>query len=162
GSYVPPACLVVGSMSSSVGGRSEARWWPPTPTNCSEPPTGIPSAAPWLNRALRGGGRGPGRRDWLVGGGEWLGGLFQGLAGGLDAEEYLDQAADEHDGGADDVSPEQGGAGGAGADQRAVEGRADRAGDAADGEEHRDRLGADLDRPGFGDGQVGGAGAGRG
>src|SRR5262249_22682485 len=98
----------------------------------------------------------------LVDGGDWLGDLFEGFAGGLDAEEGFDQAADDHDGGADQVAPEQGGAGGAGADQRAVEEGAERAGDRADGEEDRDRLGADLDRPGFTDGEVGGAGAGGG
>src|SRR5215475_10863515 len=79
---------------------------------------------------LRRGGRGGGG-GLLVDGGDWLGDLFEGFAGGLDAEEGFDQAADDHDGGADQVAPEQGGAGGAGADQRAVEEGAERAGDRA-------------------------------
>src|SRR5215470_8037258 len=116
-------------------------------------------AAP-LSSALRCGGRGGGGLG--VDGGEGFGDLFEGFAGGVDAEEDLDQAADDHDAGADHIPPEQGGAGGAGADEGAVEGGAERAGDRADGEEHRDGLGSDFDRPGFGDGQVGGGGAGGG
>src|SRR5215468_581151 len=128
---------------------------------------GAPPAAPSLraaplSSALRRGGCGRPGGSLLVDGGDWLGDLFEGFAGGLDAEEGFDQAADDHDGGADQVAPEQGGAGGAGADQRAVEEGAERAGDRPDGEEDRDRLGSDFDRPGFGDGQVGGAGAGGG
>src|SRR5215470_15565294 len=128
---------------------------------------GAPPAAPSLraaplSSALRCGGCGRPGGSLLVDGGDWLGDLFEGFAGGLDAEEGFDQAADDHDGGADQVAPEQGGAGSAGADQRAVEEGAERAGDRADGEEDRDRLGADLDRPGFTDGVVGGTGAGGG
>ena len=56
-----------------------------------------------------------------------------------------------------EVADEEPGRIGAVADQPAVEGGAERAEDLRDGEEHGDRLGADLDRPGLADREVGGA-----
>ena len=96
------------------------------PTNGSEPPTGHSAGDSVVNRALCGSHRrGRGYRGCLVRGGERLGYRFQRLACGVDAQKYLDRAADQHDRGADQVADEQAGPAGAVADQRAVEGRAD-------------------------------------
>jgi len=78
--------------------------------------------------------------------GQGFGDGFEGLALGVDAERHLDQPTGGHDEAADHVADGQAGAAGAVADERAEEERAERAEDLGDGEEDRDRFGADLDR----------------
>src|SRR5215831_7157948 len=75
----------------------------------------------------------------------------------VDAERDLDDAAQDHDAGTNQVADEQASTVRAVADQPSVERGAERTEDLRDGEEDRDGFGADLDRPGLAHGQVRGA-----
>src|ERR1700749_2328745 len=100
------------------------------------------------------------RSRLIVGLGERGGDLLQRLALRVNAQEHLDEATDNHDAPADQVTNGEAGAARAVSDQRTVEGGADRPDDLGEGEEHRERLGADLDREDLTDRQVPGAGPG--
>jgi hypothetical protein len=94
-------------------------------------------------------------------GGEWLGDVLEGFAFGVDPENDLDHPAEDHDPGTDEITDEESRPVRAVSDQPSIEQRAERSGDLGDGEEHCDRLGADLDRPGLADREVGSARPGR-